>query len=469
MNTLQKLLPGLTAVLLLTVAVRAEVISETLETPDFGQLTIERTADEPKGIVLFASGAGGWSADLTAIAREIAAQNYVVAGIDLNAWLTRLDRSAAACLDLVADFDRLNRGLEQRYPPATHLPPILLGYGAGAALTYAALAQAPAEQFHAGVALDFCPVLALHKPLCPGAANLETVLLPDGKGVTLKPIARLPTTWFVFQNRPACDAGAAAQFVQSIPLARLTGIPGAEGVKSGLPQLSALFQWLDPGIVKQVQPEASVSGVPLTEIPVTGGPDRPQLAVMFSGDGGWALLDRAVTAELAKNGLPTIGWDSLSYFWKARTPEQVAFDLDRVLRHYLEVWKKQRIVLIGFSFGANVLPAVVNRLPKELQERIDLIALLSLSDRVAFEFHLDDWINDAPGKEDQPVRPELEKLNGIKRLCLYGGEDENSACPHFAAMGVIAEKMPGDHHVDEDYQGVAQRILAQLPALPAKP
>ena len=79
---------------LLTVAVRAEVISETLETPDFGQLTIERTADEPKGIVLFASGAGGWSADLTAIAREIAAQNYVVAGIDLNAWLTRLDRSA---------------------------------------------------------------------------------------------------------------------------------------------------------------------------------------------------------------------------------------------------------------------------------------------------------------------------------------------------------------------------------------
>lgn len=470
MNTLQKLLLGLTAVLLLTVAhAGAEVVSETLATPGFGTLTIERTADEPKGIVLFASGAGGWSADLTAIAREIAAQNYVVAGIDLHPFLAQLDRSAAACIDLSADFDRLNRGLEQRYPPATHLPPILLGYGAGAALTYAALAQAPAEQFHAGIALDFCSELALRQPLCPGVGNLETVLLPDGKGVALKPIARLPTTWFVFQNRPACDAEAAAQFLRSISLARLTSIPGAEGVKSGLPQLSALFQWLDPGIVKQVQPEASVSGVPLTEVPVTGGPDRPQLAVMFSGDGGWALLDRAVTAELAKNGLPTIGWDSLSYFWKARTPEQVAFDLDRVLRHYLEVWKKARIVLIGFSFGANALPAAMSRLSKELQDRIDLITLLSPSDRASFEFHLNDWINDAPGKADQPVRPELEKLHGIKRLCLYGIEDENSACPHFAAMGVIAEKMPGDHHFDEDYQGVAQRILAQLPALPAKP
>lgn len=470
MNTLQKLLLGLTAVLLLTAAhAGAEVVSETLATPDFGTLTIERTADEPKGIVLFASGAGGWSTDLTAIAREIAAQNYVVAGIDLHPFLAQLDRSAAACIDLSADFDRLNRGLEQRYPPATHLPPILLGYGAGATLTYAALAQAPAEQFHAGIALDFCPELALRQPLCPGVGNLETVLLPDGKGVALKPIARLPTTWFVFQNRPACDAGAAAQFVQSISLVRLTDLPGQEGVNNRFLQLSALFQWLDPSIVKQVQPEASVSGVPLTEVPVTGGPDRPQLAVMFSGDGGWALLDRAVTAELAKNGLPTIGWDSLSYFWKARTPEQVAFDLDRVLRHYLEVWKKARIVLIGFSFGADVLPAVVNRLPKELQERIDLIALLNLSDQASFEFDLNDWINDAPGKADQPVRPELKKLHGIKRLCLYGVEDENSACPHFAAMGVISEKMPGDHHVDEDYQGVAQRILAQLPALPVKP
>ena len=445
------------------------MVTETVETPDFGKLTLERTHDEPKGMVLFAAGTGGWTADLTAIARDIADQDYVVAGIDLNAWLARIDRSEAACIDVSADFDRLNRWLEGRYPPATHLPPILLGYGAGAALTYAALAQAPADRFHAGVALNFCPELPLHKPLCPGAAHLETALLPDGKGMALKPVTRLPTTWFVFQNQPACDADAAAQWIQAIPLARLTTLPGSNGVKAGLPQLSALFQWLDPSIVKQVQPDAGLGSVPLTEVPATGGPDRPQLALMFSGDGGWALLDRAVTAELAKNGLPTVGWDSLSYFWKARLPDQVALDLERVLRHYLEVWKKTRIVLIGFSFGADALPAVVSRLPKELRDRIDLIALLSVSAYASFEFHINDWIDDAPGNEDQPVRPELEKLNGIKRLCLYGVEDENSACPHFAEIGVMPEKMPGDHHFDEDYQGVAQRILVQLPVLLAKP
>ena len=87
---------GLTTILLLiAVAVRAEVVTEIVETPDFGKLTIEHTDDEPKGIVLFASGASGWTADLTAIAREIADQDYVVAGIDLKVWLAQLDRAEA--------------------------------------------------------------------------------------------------------------------------------------------------------------------------------------------------------------------------------------------------------------------------------------------------------------------------------------------------------------------------------------
>jgi len=124
-------------------------------------------------------------------------------------------------------------------------------------------------------------------------------------------------------------------------------------------------------------------------------------------------------------------------------------------------------VLIGYSFGADVLPALANRLPRDLRDRLDLVVFLGLSDYAAFEFHLSDWIDDEPSKGDQPVRPELEKLTGVKRLCIYGEEEEDAACPKLADLGAIAEKMPGDHHFDEDYQGVAQRILGQLPPLPA--
>lgn len=460
----------LLVVLLAAPAAWAEVVEETVETPDFGVLHVQRTTEEPKGIVLFASGRAGWNDDLKAVAKAVADNDYVVAGIDLNAYLAQLERKEAACVDVSADFEQLNRLLEGRYPPATHLPPIALGYGGGAALVYAALAQAPADRIHAGVGLDFCPELPLQKPLCPGMAKLESAALPDQRGVALKPVARLPTTWFVFQNQPACDAAAAAQFVKAVSLARLTDIPGHDGVKGGLPQITALFQWLDPSIVKQVQPDASVSGVPLTEVPASGGPERLQLAVMFSGDGGWALLDRAVTAELAKNGLPVIGWDSLSYFWKARQPDGVALDLERVLRHYLEAWKKERIVLIGFSFGADVLPATVSRLPPDLRDRIDLIALLGLSEHASFEFHINDWISDAAHPNDLPVRPELDQLSAIKRLCIYGVEDDSSICSQLGDSGVITVRLPGNHHFDEDYAGVAKHILDQLPsAVPTAP
>ena len=457
----------LVAALLTISAARADLVEETLDHAPFGKLIVYRATDEPKGVALFASGSGGWNSDLSAAAREIATLDYVVAGIDLDDYLARIERSDAACADVATDLDRLNRLMEERYPIAIHQPPILLGQGAGAALAYAALAQGPDDRFHAGVAVDFCPTSPLRKPLCERSANLESAPLPNGKSVSLKPIARMPTTWFVFQNRPTCDTGATAQFVKSIHLARLTEISGAEGSKSWLPQVSALLQWLDPSIAKQVQPDASISDVPLTEVPVTGGPDRPQLALMFSGDGGWALLDRAATAELARNGLPTVGWDSLNYFWKARQPDEVASDLERVLRHYLIAWKKERIVLIGYSFGAGVLPALANRLPRDLRDRVDLAVFLGLSDYAAFEFHLTDWIGDEPSKRDRPVRPELEKLNGIKRLCIYGADEEDAACPKLADLGLIGDKMPGDHHFDEDYPGLARRILDRIPPSPS--
>ncbi len=453
---------GVIAILLAS-APRAEVVEEPLDDPAFGKLIVYQESEEPKGVVLFASGIGGWNANLAAVAKAIAQLGYVGGGVSLDDYFVRLDRSDGPCIDLAGDLDRLNRLMEDRYPIATHQPPILLGFGAGAALTYAALTQAPNDRFHAGVGVDFCPELPLRKPLCPGAAKLANASAPDQKSLVLQPAAQLPTTWFVFQNRPACDGGAAARFVKSISLARLSEVAGPDGINSWLPQVSALMQWLDPGIVKQVQPDADVVGVPLTEVPTTGEFQRPQFAVMLSGDGGWALLDRAVTAELVKNGLATVGWDSLSYFWKPRQADQVALDLERVLNHYLARWKKERIVLIGYSFGADVLPAIINRLPQALRERIDLVVFLGLSDQASFEFKLTDWIDGAPKAQDQAVRPELEKLTGLKRLCLYGVEEQDALCPQLNNLGVIVKQMPGDRHFDEDYQGVAQRILEQLP------
>ena len=100
------------------------------------------------------------------------------------------------------------------------------------------------------------------------------------------------------------------------------------------------------------------------------------LAVMISGDGGWAGIDKDVSKALSAKGIPVVGWNSLQYFWTARKPDAAARDLERILRHYLAVWSKQEVLLIGYSFGADVLPFFANRLPADLLEQVRLVALL---------------------------------------------------------------------------------------------
>ncbi|MEZ5420390.1 MAG: SpoIIE family protein phosphatase [Vicinamibacterales bacterium] len=71
-------------------------------------------------------------------------------------------------------------------------------------------------------------------------------------------------------------------------------------------------------------------------------PANDTMAVLLTGDGGWADLDKAVAAGLAAHGIPVVGWSSLSYYWSPRTPDGASADLARILRHYGARWQGGR-------------------------------------------------------------------------------------------------------------------------------
>jgi type IV secretory pathway VirJ component len=197
------------------------------------------------------------------------------------------------------------------------------------------------------------------------------------------------------------------------------------------------------------------------EVPATDGSEY--LALILTGDGGWAALDKAIASRLMRRHISTLGWDSLSYFWRARTPDEAGADLERSLRHYLVAWKKQRVLLIGYSFGADVLPFMANRLPPDLRGRIELVVLLGPGPSASFEFHLTDWLGSSSSAKRYPILTELQKLTWTKVLCLSGQQDENSLCPTLNLPNVTVEQMPGDHHFNDDYGNLVSRILALLP------
>ncbi|WP_271408871.1 virulence factor family protein [Pseudomonas sp. Q1-7] len=198
--------------------------------------------------------------------------------------------------------------------------------------------------------------------------------------------------------------------------------------------------------------------LPVVEVPAVN--TIGAVTLFYSGDGGWRDLDRAVADEMATRGHPVVGIDALRYFWQRKSPELGAADLSHLMQAYREKWGATRFVLAGYSFGADVLPAFYNRLPKADQDQVDAILLLALARSGSFEIEVRGWLG-TPGQE-AATGPELAKLPAAKVLCVFGQEEAaESGCTQPDAVGESLE-LPGGHHYDGNYPALAEKLLAAM-------
>jgi type IV secretory pathway VirJ component len=332
---------------------------------------------------------------------------------------------------------------------------VLVGLGSGASLTYAMLAQAPENTFAAALTLGFCPTLDLQKPLCKGS-GLESVR--SAAGHEFLPVKSLSNPWLDLQTATAgaCPAPAAQKFVSQIKGAAQVTLKNV-----GAPQYTAGYAKLaahNPTLA--AAPPASLSDLPVVEVAAQATSDAPPdvFAIIMSGDGGWAGLDQDVAAALSAKGIPVVGLDSLRYYWTARSPERLAADTDRLIRYYLPHFGKQRVLLIGYSQGADVLPFAVNRLPEATRAHVALTAVMGMSEHALFEFHLSSWISD--DNSGPATLPEVNRITGMPVLCIYGADESDSLCPKLDPKKVQVVELKGGHHFDGDYANLARQILA---------
>jgi type IV secretory pathway VirJ component len=432
------------------------VTSQSLSHGRFESFTVTAPTGTPRGFVLLLSGADGWTAAMAGMATRLAQQGAMVAGIDLRRFEGNLDRDGAQCVFPDGDLENLSHFVQAYYRLPTYLPPILAGLADGATLAYATLAQAPANTFAGAVSLGFCPASALTKPLCK-SGGLDFTARAGG-GVDFLPARQLPNPWVVLQSAKApaaCDA-AAARFVAQVPGARLVAVPDFAA-----PSTADTFD----SMLARTAP-AAPAGAPqaLADLPIVPVPAQPGVAptdtfaIMLSGDGGWAGLDKDVAAALTADGIPVVGLDSLRYFWSPRTPEGLAADLDRMIRYYLNQLGKQRVVLIGYSQGADVLPFAVNRLPPATRAQVALTTLMGMSEHALFEFHMTSWVSD--DNSGPATLPEVDRISGAPVLCVYGEDEADSLCPQLDPHKAIVVKLKGGHHFDGNYGALAHTILA---------
>ena len=211
-----------------------------------------------------------------------------------------------------------------------------------------------------------------------------------------------------------------------------------------------------------------VSDLPIVEARATS-PVGQTIALFISGDGGWAKIDRGVTAELNASGISVIGLDSRAYLRQEKTPERAAADVGRLARAYMARWNATSLVLVGYSRGADMMPFVINRLPADLRARTVEVALLGLAPTVNFHFHWQDIVRDVKRADDRPTAPELARVKaalpaGARVMCVYGTNEDVSGCRDgAAALGVLVFSRPGGHDLGGDTKPVGALVVGEMP------
>jgi type IV secretory pathway VirJ component len=452
--------------LLLILGCSAGSASEQLSHGRFKHVEVFRPPGEVKHFALFMSGDGGWTSKLALMAGALAADGTLVAGVDTSELFESLEKDGGKCVSPDGDLENLSHYVQAYYKVPTYFTPILIGHSAGATLAYASLAQAPAGIFGGALTLSFCVDLDLEKPLCE-SQGLHYNLLKDGAGAHLLPPPQLTAPWVGLHGTAdrVCPIGEARSFIAQTRGARLVELPNVTHNYPGtdwLPQFKAAFESI---VATQVQqrlplPPASLADLPIVEVEATPGTttaSSDSFAVLLSGDGGWAGIDKEVAGLLADRGVPTAGVDSLRYFWTARTPAVLAQDVDRIVRYYAWHWKKKKVLLVGYSQGADVLPFAVNRLPPATRQLVRLTTLIGVSDSAAFEFHVANWIGS--GTDGLPVGPEINRMSSADTLCVYGDDDNDSICPRVSPQHARVIKLPGGHHFGGNYVPLAQLVI----------
>jgi type IV secretory pathway VirJ component len=406
-------------------------------------------------VVIMLSGAGGWDKTMNDAARRIAAQAVVV-GLSYPA-LKRAAERESGCWYVASDFEIISHAAQKVLALPQYHPPILVGFGDGAAVVYAAMAGGPATTFAGVVSAGFCPTVAIRREICSG--DTWSPEYDDKRKIdALPPAKALPKDWYVLEGVPnrACSAGAARGFAAAVPKAHLASLDAFERALQDL--------WTEKDVkpptaqprnatTRELEDDLQRLQLPLEfrwPAQVSG------LLVFFSGDGGWASLDEEVAEHLITRGIGVVGVSSLRYFWQAKTPAQVGGDLRRMTAILARAARP--VFAGGFSFGAEVVPVALAGWTPAERRTLSGLVLIAPGPSASFEIDPLDWIRKPQENPETRVAPAVRALS-LPTLCLAGADEEDSPCPALAnAPGVHAVRLPGSHHFNSNYSAVADTV-----------
>ena len=207
-------------------------------------------------------------------------------------------------------------------------------------------------------------------------------------------------------------------------------------------------------------------------------PGKP-VVLIVSGEGGWRAFDDQLASWLASAGYWVGGMDCLKYFWKPQDDRgALAADVTRfadALKRVSSSPAETRVVLAGFSFGADLAPWIAGA--ENRDPRIAALVLIGPDLTGSLEARVIEILGFATTAHTFDTSKALDDVRSIPVLFVHGGKDEGSAAPALAAAFTGRKTLsvvPGaTHHFagheDELKRAVVDGLRRVLSAMTQEP
>ena len=412
------------------------LVNNSFESQQYGKLISSKPLWGSKALVVVFADSHNYN--LTDLAQNLAKQQTTAVMIDSQSFWRNFSTTSAECLD----YQNLATSLieiQKHSLTSTAKRVIVTGIAEAALLPFINALNSDNGNI-SNISIDFKSQIPADIKLCPS-------LIEENQLTSKKlPIENLANHWqVVWPDQPEDKT---AIFIRSLGQ-----------INTKIAEYDTPLAQLLINSVQQVLANASSPSLSMPVVEVPAKTNNNNLTIFYSGDGGWRDLDRTVAGLMAEKQQSVLGVDVLRYFWAHKSVEQVAKDLSQTMAYYRQHWGSTEFVLAGYSFGADILPAVYNHLNANDQASVKLLALLALAQHADFEIHVSGWLG-KESEEQHPIIPELVAIPKEKLLCIYGLEEQSeSACPSLANTEAKIIALPGGHHFDEDYEKLTRLIL----------
>ena len=384
-------------------------------------------------------------------ARQIAAAGHSVIVLDWSVASAAASAANEPCHFLVGDLEGFIQQTQTKLAYPKYVPPVVIGIGEGADAAYALLAQAPSLAIAGAIGIGRTGKLQVKGSFCNEVSEVRL----DQAAETYGPKEDTNGWW-----RSVVDSSEVAE----IDFAKASSGGTAKHPNTVIVTKQAdQTERIEAALAAASSIVSKDATAPLVDLPLTPlKSDKPSdvLAIIISGDGGWRDLDRQIGYELVTRDISVVGVDSLHYFWQTKSPQQIANDLTRIIDYYGKAWGTKHVVLIGYSFGADIMPSAVDHLSAETRASIVQISLLGMSDVADYEIHVSGWLGVQP--KGEPLEPDAAKLDMARVQCFYGKQEEVTFCTSSTMKPAEVYGLSGGHHFDGDYTKLADLIVSGL-------